>query len=332
MIKVLFLSDTHLGLDYAFSPRVQKRRRGDDIFNNYHKALEVAKNGKADMIIHGGDIFYRSKIPSALVTMAMEPLYEIAEKGVPVLLVPGNHERSHIPYNMLAACKGIYVFEQPETFTFHIHGRKLTVSGFPFIKNIKINFRKAVQDSGFFEAVKNSDGSLLCMHQCFAGAKVGIHNYTFTTAADVVQPKDLPQSVLAVLSGHIHRAQVLQKDLRGRTLHASVIYPGSIERMSFAERNEKKGYVMISLGESDKGKLYVDRIRFHELYARPMVRLMLDVADKTDSQLLEDTAKALAGIPVDSVVQLRVTGDKHYHRFPISAKQLRGLAPDMTFK
>jgi DNA repair exonuclease SbcCD nuclease subunit len=55
-----------------------------------------------------------------------------------------------------------------------------------------------------------------------------------------VRAGDIPQGFAAVLSGHIHRFQVLHKDLRERPLAAPVFYPGAIERTSFAEKDEKK--------------------------------------------------------------------------------------------
>ena len=46
--RVLFLTDTHLGFDYPFRPRIQRRRRGLDFFANYEKALAPALDGKVD--------------------------------------------------------------------------------------------------------------------------------------------------------------------------------------------------------------------------------------------------------------------------------------------
>ena len=91
MIRILFLADTHLGFDFPFRPRVERRRRGPDFFKNFRKALEPAYSGEVDAVIHGGDLFFRSKVPAKLVDMAFEPLKEVADLGVKVYLVPGNH-------------------------------------------------------------------------------------------------------------------------------------------------------------------------------------------------------------------------------------------------
>ena len=42
MVRVLLLADSHLGFDFTFKPRVQRRRRGEDFFKNFHTALKPA--------------------------------------------------------------------------------------------------------------------------------------------------------------------------------------------------------------------------------------------------------------------------------------------------
>ena len=37
-VRVLFLSDTHLGLDLPSRPRDERRRRGDDLFESFERA------------------------------------------------------------------------------------------------------------------------------------------------------------------------------------------------------------------------------------------------------------------------------------------------------
>ena len=86
-IRILFLSDTHLGFDLPFRPRIKRTRRGPDFFNNLDIALTPAHAGNVDCVVHGGDLFYRSKVPLQLVEMAFEPLLRAAQNGIPVYLV-----------------------------------------------------------------------------------------------------------------------------------------------------------------------------------------------------------------------------------------------------
>ncbi len=130
-----------------------------------------------------------------------------------------------------------------------------------------------------------------------------------------------------MLSGHIHRHQVLTTDLRGSSLPAPVLYPGSIERTSIAEADEDKGYMIVEL-TCDDGVAKVDW-RFRQLPARPLVRHDLEL-DGLEAEQVESAIRSLvASAPVDAVLSIRVTGaiTEHVSRV-LSAGFLRALAPE----
>src|SRR5215471_3837982 len=92
VIRVLLLADSHLGFDLPVSPRVGRRRRGHDFLANYAAALEPALRGEVDLVVHAGAVFDRPMVAPATAYQALEPLRRIAERGVSVFIVPGNHE------------------------------------------------------------------------------------------------------------------------------------------------------------------------------------------------------------------------------------------------
>jgi len=244
LIRLLFIADTHLGFDFTFRPRVERRRRGSDFFSNYERALEPARRQEVDVVVHGGDLLFRSRVPARLVDMALAPLKEIADKGTKVYLVPGNHERSQIPYKILSLHPNIHIFDHPRTFVLAKNGLKLGLSGFPYWHDdVRHNFNDILLETGWRKYRGVCHGNILCVHHCFEGATVGPGNYTFRYNDDVIRLQNIPREFMAVLSGHIHRFQILRKNLNGRLIQTPVYYPGSIERTSFAERDEKKGYL-----------------------------------------------------------------------------------------
>lgn len=83
IVRILFLADTHLGFDMPFKPRIKRRRRGPDFFAGFEQALKPAFQKKVDCVVHGGDLFYRSKVPAGLVSLAFEPLIRVASLGYP---------------------------------------------------------------------------------------------------------------------------------------------------------------------------------------------------------------------------------------------------------
>jgi DNA repair exonuclease SbcCD nuclease subunit len=82
-----------------------------------------------------------------------------------------------------------------------------------------------------------------------------------------------------------------------------VIYAGSVERTSFAEAPETKGYVVLELTRSGLGTF-----EFRPLPARPMVRRTLSLDDADGVEAHARVAAAIESTPADAVVQLRVQG------------------------
>jgi DNA repair exonuclease SbcCD nuclease subunit len=325
VLRVLLLADTHLGFDLPVRPRVDRRRRGPDFFANTRLALESALRGEVDLVIHGGDLLFRSKVPAGLVVAALEPLLEVADNGVPVILVPGNHERSALPYPMLASHADLHVFDRPRTVALNVKGVRVAVSGFPCERDgIQSSFPGLLRATGWHE--QEADIRLLCFHQTVEGARV--QNYTFRGGADVIRGRDLPGQFAAVLSGHIHRSQVLERDLSGRTLPAPVFYPGSVERTSLAERHEAKGFFTMTVApEAGRGGRVVNH-DFHELPARPMFPVAIDPAGLDAAALSRRLAEELSGLAPDAVVQVRIDGDlAPGAEAALRAGHVRGLHP-----
>jgi DNA repair exonuclease SbcCD nuclease subunit len=324
-IRILLLADTHLGFDLPVNPRIKRRRRGHDFLANYAAALQPALSGEVDLVVHGGDVFNRSRPPSSVVWQAFEPLRQIADRGIPVVVVPGNHERGRIPHLRFAQHPGIHVFDRPRTFLLDVKGVRVAMAGFPSERdNVRERFTDLVAATAHTSAP--ADIRLLCMHQCVEGSTVGPASYMFTTAPDVIRTRDLPREVSAVLSGHIHRQQVLTRDRQGQPLDAPVIYPGSIERTSIAEADENKGFMIVECALSADAPAV--RWHFHQLPARQLVRhdLALDGLDAV--QVEAALRRIVADAPGDAVLTIRVTGavTEQIARV-LSASSLRALTP-----
>lgn len=68
----------------------------------------------------------------------------------------------------------------------------------------------------------------------------------------MVSLADIPTFFDAILSGHIHRKQILVKEFPDKRI--PIIYPGSIERTSFQEMDEEKGFYEIIFTERSDSK------------------------------------------------------------------------------
>jgi DNA repair exonuclease SbcCD nuclease subunit len=300
-VNLLFFADTHLGFDYPIRPRIDRRRRGTDFFDNFHRVLDHAAETEIDLLVHGGDLFFRSRVPSKIVDLAYGALFEFADKGIPVVIVPGNHERSRLPTSLYLSHPNIHVFVEPVTYNFQVRDARVSLPGFPFERTIRSRFSDILEQTGW----ESADGEikLLCIHQAVEGARVGPADYTFRYGDDVIRFSDLPGGFHAILAGHIHRRQVLTGfDQAGESIR--VIYPGSIERTSFAEMNEEKGFYVIGFTNSGDKGWRIDRLDFRTLPTRPMFDIIID-GDVRAANVESYLRKRIAGFEKDAVVRIK---------------------------
>jgi exonuclease SbcD len=324
LVRILLLADTHLGFDLPFRPRIARRRRGPEFFANFQRALQPALKSEVDCVVHGGDLLYRSKVPPRLVSMAWEPLKQVAVQGIPVFVTPGNHERSAIPHRYLAAHPNIHIFDRPRVFHVTAGGTRIAFAGFPFEPGrVRSSFTSLLAQTGWHACA--ADLNLLCIHQTVEGAVVGPVGYAFRSGADVIRGADIPDGFAAVLAGHIHRFQVLTRNLSGNRLSAPVFYPGSTERTSFAERNEGKGYLIL---EFDSATSALNSWSFNELPTRPMIQIDLSVHRMSPSQLAKRIQSAIMELHPDSIVKLKLHGTINQAAMEVlRAESLRALIP-----
>lgn len=295
MIKIIFLADSHLGFDYPLRPKKEKRRRGIDFFHNFDRILSHAKNNKADLLIHGGDLFYRTLVPTPIVDRVYERLFEFAQSGIPTVIVPGNHESSRLPQSLFLHHPNIYYFSKPGIFQFTLKGSYFDIAGFPCIRrDVESKFPEIAKE--IHTKLRPGSVKLLCMHQSIEGARVGPSNYTFRKGKDVIPIDDLPVEYDLILSGHIHRNQVLRSGN-----NTPIIYPGSIERTAFAEKDEVKGFYEINFDSKLKYSY-----KFIPLKARPMIDVHLNNEDYCQSTLQKDILHQISGIHPDSIIRFKM--------------------------
>jgi exonuclease SbcD len=329
-VRILLLADSHLGFDLPVRPRVDRRRRGHDFLANYAAALQPALAGEVDVVVHAGDVFDRSRIVPTLAYQAFEPLCRVADRGIPVFVVPGNHERSRLPHLRFASHPGVHVFDRPRTFHTEVRGTTIAIAGFPYEEDVRARFADLLLRTGWHSSAAAL--RLLCIHQCVEGATVGPVDYTFTSAADVVRIREVPSEFAAVLSGHIHRHQVLTTDLTRRPVSTPVLYPGSLERTTFAEIGEPKGFMVVRAAVETGAGAGAGNARvaweFRELPARPMIRREIAIEDMSETALAMAVRAIIAAAPVDAVLSIRLTGTLSASQWrAVSSASLRTIAP-----
>jgi DNA repair exonuclease SbcCD nuclease subunit len=231
-MKIVHVTDTHLGIDRWYRGAPVGWRRADDHLEALRMAVAPALEGKVDVVLHTGDLFDRSQPPPRVVADVHTLLAEVGRR-VPVILLPGNHDRRGLTRHFPVAIPGVHVHDAPGQVD--VAGVRLAVVPF---------FRDAGTWSAAAGLAWSGGADLLLAHQAFHGSKVPGITFRAGVQADTVGARHLPRGARLVACGHIHPRQVV------RVGEAEVVFPGSSERTAFTERGEAKGVVHWTFGRS----------------------------------------------------------------------------------
>lgn len=254
-------------------------------------------------MLHAGDLFDKFHINMDIIGRAMVPLRHIAARNIPIFVVPGNHEREHIPGGLLLAGDHIHIFSKPEAIDFSVKDTRVVVVGFPFVRhNSRAVFKKIVEKTGWKHR-KDTFSILLC-HQTFEGAMVGTRNFTFRNGEHVVQLSDIPHGFSYVACGHVHKQQII------RANNTIVCYAGSTERVSFQEMQEDKGFYLVEVKNGIAHPL------FKKMPATRMEIVTLDTTDKTADEIIRSIDRHIGESKPMTVLRFHLEGE-------IDAEKLR---------
>jgi exonuclease SbcD len=321
-LKFVHTADTHLGFEVtkiAQSDPRGRQNRADAIFKNFETIVKSAIEMEADLFIHSGDLFDKYYIPREILDDLTGPFRHLVNAGIPVLLIPGNHERSEFPFDLFHGAKNVFVFDGPKSLSLTLNGYSVGIAGFPFIReDARRTFLKALEETEY--SGLRSDFNILVTHQAFDQATVGPVDFTFRKGRpDTVSRQTVPLDFAYIAAGHIHRHQMLSHPLKPRL---QFVYPGSIQRISFAEMNEEKGFVI--------GEVLTDRIetRFMPLPVYDMEIVHIEAAGRSAKDLEETIRSQFWRFREELVIRFNLIGGKMLSDYPgLDYQELRAKMP-----
>jgi exonuclease SbcD len=321
-LRILHTADSHIGADLPLRANGKYRRRGSDFVASFRRVLARAQEFQVDVVILAGDLFDRSHPRAGAIAAGTEPIWQVAQTGISVIIIPGNHERSILPDALLLSHANIHVLRAPGAVVIERHGLRLAIAGFPCLRrNAAARFAEAVEETGWRQA--RADVNILVVHQTFAGARCGPGNFQFKAGEDVVPREAIPGGFHCIAAGHIHRYQVLPSAEPDGPPH---VYAGSPDRITFAEIGEPKGCVLVDFAD---GRV---QLRFVEHAVRLMEILPLDVTGLDGAEIAARVLAAVDAAPAEAVSQVRLSGQTT--RRTLAGLQLTGriraVRPDLT--
>ncbi len=258
-MKILHIADTHLGYSaYRKTTKEGINQREIDVYNAFQNFIDYALEIKPDLIIHAGDLFDSVRPNNRAITFAIKQILRLSKQKIPFLVIAGNHEHpklketGHI-FSVFDHIEHVYpVYNAKyEKKSFVFNNKKIVIQIIPqceIKKEFNGSLKKVKPDS-------SADYNIFVTHGAVSGIKV----FTMNEFNELFIPvKVLSQNFDYIALGHYHTYTKLANN---------AYYSGSTEHFTFAEANDKKGFIKL---EFLNGKI---KHEFIELKIKPMIDL-----------------------------------------------------------
>lgn len=303
-MKICHFSDSHLGAGESHPKRGKSglTLRQEDIVASFVEAVDLIVRIKPDVCIHSGDLFDSVRPSNRIMAIAAEQLNRLAaENSIPTIIICGNHDAPKQPHigaalEVFNYIDNLYIAAGSGLKVFAINGAKFFALPHCLTTRVqKEELTKCVPDP-------NARYNVLIMH----GVVAGMPEFSMADLGEQEFPLDILERFDYTALGHYHN-------------HCKVTprayYGGSTERLSQAEREFVKGFVVVEL-ESFK-------VSFQRVHCRQMVDLKpINAAGKRGDHLAVIIKERLEKLDSsDKIVRLKVEG--------VSEETLRTLPVDV---
>lgn len=255
-MKFLHLADLHLG------KRVNGFSMLEDQAHILRQILAILDDEQPDGVLSAGDVYDKS-VPSVEAVELLDGfLTELRTRGVPVLLISGNHdspERLAFGGRVMDSC-GIHISPVYDgalaPVTLHDEFGPVHVWLLPFVKPAHMrrwfpdadieSYTDAVAEAVAHMDIDTAARNVLVTHQFVTGgARSGSEELSVGGTDNVDSGVFAPFDYVAL--GHLHGAQHIGRE--------TIRYAGSPLKYSFSEARQHKSVTVVTLGE--KGDVQV---------------------------------------------------------------------------
>jgi DNA repair protein SbcD/Mre11 len=302
MIKILHLSDIHMGSGFAhgkINPATGLNTRLEDFIKSLEICINDAINLPVDLVLFSGDAFPDATPPPYIQQAFASQFRRLADAQIPTILLVGNHDQhsqgnggASLSIYQTLAVPGFIVGDRIQTHRIQTQNGEVQIITLPWLLKAtlltrpeteglsleEINYLLIKKLEPVLEAeIRRLDPELptvLLGHLMADRASLGAERFLA-----VGKGFTLPLSLLIrsefdyVGLGHIHKHQNLNPDN-----NPPIVYAGSIERVDFSEEKEEKGYVLIEL---EKGETEWE---FCPLPARSFCTIDIDISQEEAPQ------------------------------------------------
>ncbi len=325
-MKILHTADIHIGYDThgRLDAKTGLNWRLLDFEKCFKYMVSVAIEEEVDLFLFCGDA-YRDSTPTPteqrIFARALRP---ILDKQIPVVMLVGNHDNpgSFGKANSIQIFPDLHgmvrLFTKPDAEDIQTKSGRLRIVGLPwamrsnlFTKGEHADKKPEELKQLIYEAYSNfidaeaerireerlAYPAILAAHLHVQGAEVSEKSEViFDTKDPLFAVSALAKKEFSYVAlGHIHKHQDLNL---GET--PPVVYAGSIERVSFSEWKQPKGFVIVEIDHEKKASY-----RHIQTPAREFISI--EVSVKSSDAPLEKVKEAIAKKNIqDAIVRVRI--------------------------
>ncbi|MFC1651672.1 exonuclease SbcCD subunit D [Patescibacteria group bacterium] len=340
MLKVLHFADLHLGVENygKLNSKTGLNSRVEDFLAAFDSLVETGLKEKVDLVIFAGDAF-RDRNPSPTLQREFaKRISKFIHAGIPVVLLVGNHDlpRMKNRANTLEIYKvldipGLTVIDQTEIVKIKTGKGYVQIAGIPWDyflnlflalkaeqkngdKDKKEDLKKLLEEQikakikDFAEKIDSDLPSILTAHLPL-GIQFGSEQELEIELDVFLKPEVVINSDFDYIAlGHMHKFQELSKE-------PLAIYPGSLEKVDFGEKKQKKGFVIIDLPQKkDKEGIGTSikpaNHKFYPTSKRKFIELEFNLEKLKDpNEILTEIEKQKTKLD-DAIVKIILTGTK----------------------
>jgi DNA repair exonuclease SbcCD nuclease subunit len=308
MIRIVCTADNHLGRYYGKMNMRQLAERRKRLREAFAQAVDFAVAKHAHLFLQCGDLFDREAPPPAELTFVAQQFQKLRDANVRIYAISGNHDMptssdGATPVRIYDALRAARVFTKRTEIEFDfvkIENQTVAIGGIAPDPRLEAN---ADPLDGVECHTPNADVTILLLHCGFEGAVP-------MNFADVVLHKARVEEMDGIdyfFLGDLHRTHKQVVD------SATVVIPGSTERMTFGELEEKPGFYYAELD----GKTPI-KLSHQDIEPQAMRRETIRTTDIPDDEPTEYVYAQLRGwSDKDQLMQLRIEGPLErevYHR------------------
>ena len=326
-MKLLHFADLHIGVENygRTDPDTGLSTRLLDFLATFDELVDFALQNRVDAVLFAGDA-YKSRDPSQTHQREFaKRIARLANEGIPVILVIGNHDLPTIPGRATAveifptlAIERVFVADRIATTVLPTRSGPLQVVSLPWVRRSAFLARDETRNLTLdditrrleetltslltleFQRLDPSIPAVLVGHITARGARVGSERSMMLGQDHTLNISDLANPLLDYVAlGHVHKHQTLSQS-------PLVAYAGSLQRVDFSEEDEQRGFCVIDIDPDRPQGTRLVGFDHHPVQARPFLTIDVQVRPH-DEQPTERVLQAIAGKYIDgAVVRLRI--------------------------